>query len=222
MANHFVITLGRQLGGGGFKVGKELSRQMGIPFYDRELIALCAERTGIPREVIESYDEKTARNLFLSAWAAPAHAQQRPLGQQLFEAQLGTIRELADKEPCIILGRCADFALSGRPNVFRIFLYAPLQTRIERIMQRKNLSAKDARREIERIEKNRKSNYRFFTNCNWGETETYDLCINTATASLEAICSLIQAYVKERLEHLSTAEHVPETLPSTAQHDNVI
>lgn len=202
MDKHFVITLGRQLGGGGFKVGKELSRQMNIPFYDRELISLCAERTGIPREVIESYDEKTARNLFLSAWAAPVHAQQRPLGQQLFEAQLGTIRELAEKEPCIILGRCADFALSGRPNVIRIFLYAPMQTRIERIMKRKNLSEKDAKREIERIEKNRKSNYRFFTNCNWGETETYDLCINTATASLESICRLIRTYVKERLENL--------------------
>ena len=112
MDSKIIVTIGRQIGGGGFVIGERLAKALNVPFYDKELINLIAEKSGISREVIETYDEKAAQSLFHSAWSVPMHSNERPLGQQLFFAQCDAIRDVAKEGSSVILGRCADYALS--------------------------------------------------------------------------------------------------------------
>lgn len=208
MDSKIIVTIGRQIGGGGFVIGDRLAKALNVPFYDKELINLIAEKSGISREVIETYDEKAAQSLFHSAWSVPMHSNERPLGQQLFFAQCDAIRDVAKEGSSVILGRCADYALSGNPDVVRVFLYAPMEVRVQRIMKRMNLQEKAARKYIEKIEKCRKNNYHFFTDREWGENETYDLCLNTATASADAIVGIICAYLELRAKDRAAAAPV--------------
>lgn len=192
-----VVTIGRQYGAGGISVGRFVAEKLGIPFYDRELLALAAKESGLCEAVFERHDEKPAETPFFAPWSVPFHTAARPLGQQVFFAQFDAIRALAAKGGCVIVGRCADFVLDGRPNVLRVFLRAPLKMRLARIMEREGVGEAAARKRLRAAEKNRAAYYDYFTDRTWGAAETYDLCLNTARfPSDEAVADLVASAVR--------------------------
>ena len=193
-----VVTIGRQYGAGGLSVGRFVAERLGIPFYDRELLAIAAKESGLSEAVFERHEEKPADTTFFAQpWAVPFHTAAQPLGQQVFFAQFNAIRAAAAKGGCVIVGRCADFVLDGRPNVLRVFLRAPLERRIARVMAREGLDKAAARKRVRAAEKDRAAYYGYFTDRKWGATDTYDLVVNTALfPSDEAVADLVAAAVR--------------------------
>lgn len=193
-----VVTIGRQFGAGGLAVGRLVADRLGVPFYDRELISLAAKESGLCEAVFERHDEKPAETPFFAPWSVPFHTAARPLGQQVFFAQFDAIRAAAARGGCVIVGRCADFVLDGRPNVLRVFLRAPLEKRIARVAARDGVDEAEARKRLRAAEKNRAAYYAYFTDRTWGAAETYDLCVNTALfASDEAVADLVARAVRD-------------------------
>lgn len=190
-----VVTIGRQFGAGGLAVGRLVAERLGVPFYDRELLSLAAKESGLSEAVFERHDEKPAGAPFLaSSWSLPFHVAAQPLGQQVFFAQFDAIRAVAARGGCVIVGRCADFVLDGRSNVLRVFLRAPLEKRLARVMARGGDDEAAARKRIRLAEKDRAAYYDYFTDRKWGAAETYDLCLNTALfPSDEAVADLVAA-----------------------------
>lgn len=194
-----IITIGRQFGSGARTIAKQLAHSLDIPYYDRELIVLTARKSGLDENLLQHREEKPCDPLCLASWYSPFCCNpELQFGQKVFLAQFNTIRDLAEKGGCIIVGRCADFVLSNRPHVVRIFLHAPLEVRIRRIMERLNLDENQARRKIREIEKNRAAYYNFFTDRKWGATETYDLCLNTDGLSQDDVVRTIRLYAQAR------------------------
>ena len=192
-----VVTIGRQYGAGGLSVGRFVAEKLGVPFYDRELLALAAKESGLCEAVFERHDEKPAETPFFAPWSVPYHTAARPLGQQVFFAQFEAIRSLAAKGGCVIVGRCADFVLDGRPNVLRVFLRAPLEARLARIMAREGVDEAAARKRLRAAEKDRAAYYNYFTDRKLGDAATYDLCLNTGRfPSDEAVADLVAAAVR--------------------------
>ena len=189
-----VVTIGRQFGAGGLAVGRLVAARLGVPFYDRELISLAARDSGLCEAVFERHDEKPAETPFFAPWSVPLHTAAPPLGQQVFFAQFEAIRAVASKGGCVIVGRCADFVLDGRPNVLRVFLRAPIERRVARIVARDGVDEAAARKRLRAADKDRAMYYDYFTDRKWGAPETYDLCVNTARfPSDEAVADLIAA-----------------------------
>ena len=194
-----IITIGRQFGSGARSIAKQLARSLNIPYYDRELIVLAAQKSGLDENLLKHREEKPCNPLCTASWYAPFCCNSElQFGQKVFLAQFNTIRELSEKGGCVIVGRCADFVLAKRPHVVRVFLHAPLETRVQRIMERMTLDENQARRIIRETEKNRAAYYDFFTDRKWGATETYDLCVNTDGLSEDDVVRTIRLYAQAR------------------------
>ena len=193
-----IVTIGRQFGAGGREIGKRLAEALGLPFYDRELLAIAAEKSGLAPHLFEQHDERAADRFHYATWTFPfpAASAQPPIGQQVCLAQFQAIRELAERGGCVIVGRAADFVLDGRPHVVRVFLHAPADVRARRLQERDGLSEADARRAVRVADRRRAAFYDYFTDRTWGATETYDLCLNTAVLPTERAVAAIRAYVE--------------------------
>ena len=198
----FVINIGRQLGSGGKAVGERLAERFGIPVYDKRLIKMAAEHSGFGQEFFEKADEKPAKGFFAtllgylrSPFAGDDAIYNNPLSHDaLFKMQSDVIRQLAERESCIFVGRCADYVLRDRDHVTHIFLYASLEKRVERIMRLEHVDADKARELIRKTDKQRKSYYNFFADGNWGVRSNYDLMLRTDDHTPEEIAEMIIAY----------------------------
>lgn len=207
MANHTIFTIGRQYGSGGHDVGLMLAKELGIPFYDKELLARAAKDSGFCQELFENHDEKPT-NSFLyslvmdtySLGYSSAAFSEMPLNHKVFLAQFDTIKKIAEEGPCVIVGRCADYALEDFPNVVNVFIHADLQSRIRRIAQRHDLSDAKAKDLILKTDKRRASYYNYYTSKKWGEASGYDLCLNTSSLSLEDAIHMIQEFASCKAE----------------------
>ena len=181
-----IITIGRQYGSGGREIGEAVAKQLGIPYYDKELILLAAEKSGLSKELLDQVDE-TATNSFLYAVSTGAYfmggfsptQNNLPVNDTLFLALADVIRSMAEKGPCVIVGRCADVVLGGREDLLRVFIFDEKESRIRRVMQRQDLPEKKARELVGKEDRRRASYYRFYTQRQWGDIENYDLLINT-------------------------------------------
>ena len=177
-----VITIGRQFGSGGREIGQLLSESLGIPFYDRDLIELAVEKSGIDLETLEKHDEKPVNRWFYSIPSQPNRltGYGMPIADTLFVAQSEIIRELAQKESCIIIGRCADYVLREHPDLISLFILAPMEERIKRIMRRYSLDDRQAKEFIRRTDKERASYYNYYTEKKWSGMESYHFCIDSS------------------------------------------
>lgn len=180
MTHHRIITIGRELGSGGKLIGESLSRKLNIPCYDKELIQMASAKSGLGKELFEKADEKV--NLGLINYLN---------NDSLFQIQSNVILELAQKGPCIFVGRCADYILRENPNSFSLFITAAITDRIRRISETSGISSKEAERMIEQIDRKRAQYYDFFTNKTWGMANSYDLCINSSLLGIELTVDLI-------------------------------
>lgn len=201
MANNTIITIGRQYGSGGHDIGKKLAEELNIPFYDRELLERAAKDSGLCQEIFESHDEKPTNSFLYSlvmdtysmGYPSAAFAEM-PLNHKIFLAQFDAIKAIAKEGPCVIVGRCADYALSDFPNVVNVFLYADMQDRIVRIARRHDLTDAKAKDLIVKTDKRRASYYNYYTSKKWGEASGYDICLNTATLGIDGTIHVIKEF----------------------------
>ena len=189
---HRIITINRMYGSGGRLLGKALAEKLGIGFYDKELIRLASEKNQIPYKELEKVDEKKA-----SQWRLPVKEQMQmqpqyhfhPMNDVLFETQSQIIRELGQKEDCIIVGRCANYILGDK--CFSLFVYAPFEYRVQSIMERLGREEKSARALVKKMDKTRKSYYEFFTDEKWKDLNNYQMCIDTSRFDQEFLLKLL-------------------------------
>ena len=209
MANNTIITIARQYGCGGHDIGEKLAEELKIPFYDKELLERAAKDSGFCQEIFENYDEKPT-NSFLYSLVMDTYSMghstaafaEMPLNHKIFLAQFNAIKDIAKEGPCVIVGRCADYALADFPNVVNVYLYADMQSRIARIARRHDVTDAKAKDLIQKTDKGRASYYNYYTNKKWGEATGYDLCLNTASLGIDGSIHMIREFVayKER-EH---------------------
>ena len=181
-AHKNVIVIGRQYGCGGHDIGKALAEKLGYEFYDQEIIKMIAGTTGMTSEFIRRKEETMTNSLlydFVNQMYLYGNREEEAPKDKIFEAESNVIRDLAKKGNCIIIGRCSDYVLREDKNVLKIFLSAPLETRIKRIMQKLNVTSKEAEQQIRKEDKRRADNYRYYTGRMWGMSASFDLALNT-------------------------------------------
>ena len=204
---HVIITIAREYGSGGHLLGEMLSKELGIKLYDKEFIHLVAEKSGINEQYIKK-NEQSIPSFWLKCILGKNSEQslERSLSSDdvLFVAESKIIQELAEKGPCIIVGRCADFVLRDYPNLIKVFCYSDLRSACVRCVQEYGVSEEKAESEIKRINHNRIAHYEYYTGEKWGEPHHYNLMINTGSIDLSVACNLIKSIYKNRIkENLS-------------------
>lgn len=200
----FIVTISREFGSGGRLVGRQLSERLGVPFYDRELIELAAEKSGLSKEFIARSDERASSVLSLglaaSAGAEAGYFMQYDAltGDRAFFAQSSVIHDLAEKGSCIIVGRCAGYLLRDNPDCVRILIHAPMDSRIERAKTTYGLPAKGLADKIYKADKGRANYHKHYTGDNWMDARSYDLCINTEVMGIEGAVDTIVKLLENR------------------------
>ena len=194
LSKKFVITVSREYGSGGRYVGRLIADKLGIKFYDKDLIVKLAEKTGLTEEYIEKNEEQRdplsiLNNGFYSGLSN---------SDELFIRESELIKELASKESCVIIGRCADFILKDNKNVLKVFISGTMKDKIKRATKIYGLEEKEAEKEINRINKLRASHYKHYTGNEWLEASNYDICINSDLYGVEKTADLICDLVKEK------------------------
>ena len=200
-----IITIGRQFGSGGKEVGIRVAKELDIPFYDKEILQEAAKKSGLCEKILENFDERPKSLLYSIAmdsymFALPGTGAGDSLEQQVYLATFNTIRQLAKEGPCVIIGRCADYALSGDPNHLSLFIHAPMEDRIRRVAGRQNLTEAQAKTLISKTDKRRASYYEYYSSQRWGAVDSYDFCLNSSYLGLGGTVELIRSLVEHR-EH---------------------
>lgn len=204
MNNNFVINIGRQLGSGGRQIGRLLSERLNVPFYDKELIALASQQSGLAKEVFEKADEKKSITLTGGLWGLKTAILDESFSnnylgnEMLFQIQSNVIRELAEKQSCIFVGRCADYILREHPCALNIFICADETDRIRQVSKYYNISEKKALELIEKTDKKRAAYYNYYSNNQWGRAESYHLCINSSVLGIGATSYYIEDFLNKR------------------------
>ncbi len=206
MSDNLVITIGREYGSGGHEIGQKIAAQLGIKCYDRELLELAAKDSGLCPEIMENHDEKPTNSFLYSlvmdtysmGFSSAATYLDMPINHKVFLAQFEAIKKLADRESCVIVGRCADYALEDYPNMVSVFIKAPLSSRVTRIMERNNVSEDKAFEMIAKRDKKRASYYNYYSSKKWGEAKSYDLCLDSSKVGIEGAIKVIRAYIDTR------------------------
>ncbi len=201
---HFIINIGRQLGSGGRAIAAILAQHYGITAYDRNLIELAAKESGFGQEFFENADEKKSHGFFHSIFSNRAMAS--ALGNNdsclsndaLFKVQSDIIRDLAERDSCIFVGRCADYILRDHPHHINLFFTANLEDRIARMASEKNITPEQAEELIEKADRRRADYYNYYSGKTWGAAESYDLCINTSHLGHEGTAKMLIEYIDNR------------------------
>lgn len=199
-----IITVGRQFGTGGHEIGQKLAEKLGIKCYDKELIKRAAKESGFCHEILEVNDERPTNsflyNLVMDTYSfgiTNTSYVDMPLSHKVFLAQFETIKNIANEGPCVIVGRCADYALADYKNVLNLFIYGDITKRIERVMEKYSVSEKDARDMIIKKDKQRASYYNYYSTRKWGKAETYDLCIDSTILGRDGTVELLYQFVMD-------------------------
>ena len=202
MDERTVITIGREFGSGGHEIGTKLAQRLGVKCYDKELLAIAAKESGLCEDLFESQDEKPT-NSFLYSLVMDTYSLgytnsyvNMPINHKVFLAQFDAIKKIAQKEPCVIVGRCADYALEDDPFAVSVFIKADIDKRIERIKKTYELSENKAADLIQNTDKKRASYYNYYSSKKWGEAKSYDLCIDSGELGIEGCIDLIMKYIE--------------------------
>jgi len=204
MDNRVIINVGRQIGCGGRVVAKMLADDFGCNYYDKELLCLAAKESGFCEEFFEKNDEQRGflRSMFHMhvPHIADSSFYNNNFSQEgLFKFQSDAIRKAADEGSCVFVGRCADYVLRDYANVVNVFITADLSDRIAQLCKRKQCDAETARKLIANGEKERSSYYNYYTGKKWGDSSSYDLCVNSSRLGLEGTAEFIAQYVRKGL-----------------------
>ena len=192
-----IITVSRAYGSGGHEIGKRLAMELGIPYYDNELISLAAEQSGLSKEIIKNAENIPTSNILysLSRLGPSAEVYGMPLSEKIFSAQSKAILELASKGSCVIIGRCADYVLKDFEDCIHIFITASLPTRVRRAVAEYQLFPENAEKKVIKTDRSRELYYNYHTGLKWGDSSNYDFIINTDHTGIEDAVVLIKSYV---------------------------
>ena len=200
---HTVITIARSYGSGGRTLGKKLADQLGIHCYDRELLRMASDESGINEALFGEADEKLKRMLLFRI--AKRHYNGEVLtpdsdefvsNDNLFNYQAKIIREVAAEESCIIIGRCADYLLRDKNYVKRLFFYAPKENCIARVREQNGGTDKEIEKKIAKIDKYRADYYKYYTGNDWNDVRNYDFCLDTSSLSYDRLIQVVEEYLR--------------------------
>lgn len=203
----FVITIGRQYGAGGKAVGKALAEELGVHFYDEEILKITSETSAIGEQYFRLADEKAGNNLLYKIFDSikptigePRVGDRMTTPENLFRFQAKMIKELAQRESCIIAGRAANYVLktAGQKDVLNIFVYADLPKKIERIMELERVGAELAEKHVKRVDKERAEFYKYYTGWDWTDMQHYDLCINSSNIDYPQMSEIIRSFMRTK------------------------
>lgn len=201
----FIITIARGYGSGGRTIGQMLSKKLGIEFYDKDLIKLASEESGINEALFGQNDEKTKAGVFgktgvYKGGVIPPDKKSFTSEENLFNYQAMVMKKLADEKSCIIVGRCADFVLSGRTDVVRVFVYADEENCVRNVAEVKGITdRREALKKIAVIDKERAAYYKAHTGREWIDARNYDLCLNSGDLGFDKCVDIIVNYIKIKL-----------------------
>ena len=210
MKTNTIITIGRQYGSAGRQIGRVLAEELGIKCYDKELLERAAKESGLCEELFENHDEKPT-NSFLYSLVMDTYSfgysssgfSDMPMNHKIFLAQFDAIKKLAGEGPCVMVGRCADYALADWNDCFSIFVHADLDWRINRIASKHGKTPKEAKDMITKTDKSRASYYNYYTNKKWGAARSYNLCIDSSKLGIdyatEAIIESIKIFDRTKI-----------------------
>ena len=198
-----VITVGRQYGSGGREIGTALAKRFGIAYYDDLLLKKAAEESGLCEELFHSFDERPKSFLYSIALDPYSFSMNHitskgSIEQQVYLATYDTIKKLADEGSCVLIGRCADYALKDRNDVLNLFITAPLENRIKRVAMRNGISEDEARERIRKRDKDRAAYYNFYSAKEWGDAKSYDLCIDSSLLGIDGTVDLLAEVLKRK------------------------
>lgn len=205
MNNKIILTIGRQFGSGGREIGKKLSRELGVAYYDKELMAVAAEESGLSKEFFEKADERAASGLSYAFTAGFSYMGMfTPYtdilsNDGLFKFQSDAIRNLAEKESCILVGRCADYILRDDPACLSFFIHNTLENRIQRIIATQNLTVEQAKELIVKTDKSRAAYYNYYTNKEWGVASSYNFSIDVSVLGVDETVAFIKSFVERKM-----------------------
>jgi cytidylate kinase len=201
-----IITVGRQFGSGGREIGELVAEHFGIKCYDKELLSRAAKESGFCEEMIQNHDERPTNsflyNLVMDTYSFGYNASSfvdMPISHKVFLAQFDTIKKIADEGPCVIVGRCADYALSDYANVLNLFICGDEDCKIRRIRERfADVKTDDEARDMmNKKDKQRQSYYNYYSSKKWGRADSYDLCINSSILGIQGTVNFIIQYIED-------------------------
>lgn len=205
---NIVVNIGRQLGSGGREIGEKLAARLGISFYDKELINLASQESGLCREFFEKADEQASKGIigglfgmrfpYVSDGVLPG--MNCLSNDALFKVQSDVIRKLAAEKSCLFVGRCADYILREHPRCVNVFISASPQDRIMRLCRQHAISEEKAEEMIEKADKRRSTYYNYYSNKTWGAAETYHLCVESTVLGIEKTTDFIERFVRDKLQ----------------------
>ena len=193
-----IITISRELGSGGRFIGEEVAKKLGIAYYDKDIINQIAEESGLSPDYIQESAELSPKKGILAYALAGRDITGKSVEDMVYEVQRKVILELAEKEPCVIIGRNADFILKDRDDVLNVFIHGNMPEKMKRICQLYNVSEQDAVKMMTDTDKRRMTNYNFYTDQRWGKADNYTLCLNSSQLGydrcekiiMECICKM--------------------------------
>lgn len=209
MEDKFVVNIGRQLGSGGREIGEMLAVRLGIDFYDKELINLASEESGLCREFFEKADEKASQGIigglfgmrfpFISEGTIPT--SNCLSNDALFKVQSDVIRKLAAEKSCLFVGRCADYILRDNPRCVNIFISSSREDRIARLRGLHSITESAAEEMMDKADKRRSEYYNYYSYKTWGAAATYHLCIDSSVLGIDGTVGYIEEFVKRKLNN---------------------
>lgn len=200
MAEHKIITISRQFGSGGHEIGNALATRLDIPLYDNNLVRMVADKLGIREATAQAVDETTLNSFLAGYVLAPIEYSvnvnetevTQPLNEQVYELQSEIIRKFAQRGPCVIVGRCADYILRDNENCIGVFICADEKDRIHRIAERYDLSERKAADKIKKIDRERKNYYESHTGQNWGSIDTHQVVLNASRLGINKTVDILE------------------------------
>lgn len=195
-----IITIARGMGSGGRTIGKMLSEELGIKYYDKDLIRLASEESGINEAFFGRVDEKIKTSFIkrggvYKGGVIDPSSKEFTSDRNLFNFQAKIIKQLADKEPAVIVGRCADFILKDREDVIRLFIYCDEKTAVKNVIEAYGISEKEAGKLIEKTDKDRSSYYKYYTGRDWQNAMNYNICLDTSRLDYATCVKIIRGYI---------------------------
>jgi len=212
----YIIAISREYGSGGRDVGKILAEELGLKYFDNEIMHMAAEKSGMCEDFIEKSSERVPNNFLLNIFrmslskpvfgihsgfnshVAATSTYEKLNSDKLFQVQSSIIREIAEQGRCVIVGRCAAYVLRDNPNLISVFIRGAFEDRVKRAVETYDRTEKDAAEDVKMIDKHRANYYKTYTNRQWGATDNYDLMVNTSCTGMYGAASVVKAAVDAR------------------------